>query len=90
MSFLPAYSDFEKNFPGEKPKLVWTTVPADLETPVSAYLKLTGDSKNSFLLESVEGGATLGRYSSMGLERIWSGPIKRARNKTRCHRCVRS
>ncbi len=67
-SFSPAYSDFEKNFRGGKSQLVWTTVPADLETPVSAYLKLTGDSKNSFLLESVEGGANLGRYSAIGLD----------------------
>src|SRR5262249_7114700 len=40
---------------------VWTTVPADLLTPVSAYLKLTAGTRSrsepySFLLESVEGG----------------------------------
>jgi anthranilate synthase component I len=73
-SISPAFSDFEENFRGGKSQLVWATVPADLETPVSAYLKLTGDSKNSFLLESVEGGATLGRYSAIGLEpdQIWT------------------
>lgn len=68
MSVFPAYTDFESHFRGGKSQLVWTTAPADLETPVSAYLKLTGDSKNSFLLESVEGGANLGRYSAIGLE----------------------
>ena len=41
-------------------------LPADLETPVSAYLKLRGEEP-SFLLESVEGGEHLGRYSFIGL-----------------------
>ena len=42
-------------------------VVADLETPVSAYLKVTnGDSVGSFLLESVEGGERIARYSFIG------------------------
>ncbi|MDD9877971.1 MAG: anthranilate synthase component I [Magnetovibrio sp.] len=41
---------------------------ADLETPVSAMLKLAADAPNSFLLESVEGGAIRGRYSLIGLK----------------------
>src|SRR3972149_6630415 len=40
-------------------------IPADLDTPVSAYLKLQ-DFKPLFLLESVEGGEVLGRYSFLG------------------------
>ena len=40
---------------------------ADLETPVSAYMKL-GVGAGSFLLESIEGGEHLGRYSFIGLE----------------------
>ncbi len=43
---------------------------ADLETPLSLYLKLAhahGDGSNSFLLESVEGGERFGRYSFIGL-----------------------
>jgi len=54
---------------------VWTSVPADLLTPVSAYLKLTGGSRKratkrdfSFLLESVEGGETIARYTYLGAE----------------------
>ncbi len=39
---------------------------ADLETPVSAYLKLAKDDPHSFLLESVEQGEKLGRYSFIG------------------------
>ncbi len=46
-----------------------TTLVADLETPVSAYLKLArGRAGNMFLLESVEGGAQRGRYSMIGLD----------------------
>lgn len=44
---------------------VWREVLADLETPVSAYLKLVGDSPG-FLLESVEGGEQWARYSFVG------------------------
>ncbi|MGH2515978.1 MAG: chorismate-binding protein, partial [Ktedonobacterales bacterium] len=41
---------------------VWREIPADLETPVSAYLKLAR-GRYGYLLESVEGGERLGRYS---------------------------
>jgi anthranilate synthase component 1 len=47
---------------------VWTTLVADLETPLSAFLKTGVDKPMSFLLESVEGGAVRGRYSIIGLE----------------------
>jgi anthranilate synthase component I len=49
-------------------QVVWTTLVADLETPVSAFLKAGIDKPLSFLLESVEGGAVRGRYSIIGLE----------------------
>src|SRR6185295_7977410 len=42
-------------------------IPADLETPVSAFLKLKGHGAR-FLLESVEMGENLGRYSFIGLD----------------------
>lgn len=73
-AILPSFENFETHFRGGKTQLVWTWVPADLETPVSAYLKLAGDRENSFLLESVEGGATLGRYSAIGMEpdMVWT------------------
>src|SRR5438445_957443 len=44
------------------------TMPADLLTPLSVYLKLSTNSKNSFLLESVEGGKSLARYSFIGAD----------------------
>ena len=48
---------------------------ADLLTPLAVYLKLARGAKDSFLLESVEGGANLGRYSFIGAgaEMIVSG-----------------
>jgi anthranilate synthase component 1 len=45
---------------------VWREVVADLETPVSAFLKLVGPSGSGFLLESVENGDTWGRFSFVG------------------------
>jgi anthranilate synthase component 1 len=45
---------------------VWCEVLADMETPVSAYRKIAGNRPNSFLLESVEGGERLARYSFLG------------------------
>ena len=44
------------------------TMPADLLTPLSVYLKLSAGSTNSFLLESVEGGKSLARYSFIGTD----------------------
>lgn len=46
---------------------VYRTLLADLETPVSVYLKLTQDGQAAFLLESVEGGEQVGRYSFIGV-----------------------
>ncbi len=46
---------------------VYRELPADLETPVSVYIKLR-DSGPSFLLESVEKGEQLGRYSFIGVQ----------------------
>ncbi len=68
MTILPAYDDFAKRYDSGQPGLVWTKLVADLETPVSAYLKLADGRPHSFLLESVEGGTTLGRYSIIGFK----------------------
>jgi anthranilate synthase component 1 len=45
---------------------VYETYTADLLTPVGAYLRIARDSKYSFLLESVEGGETIARYTFAG------------------------
>jgi anthranilate synthase component 1 len=44
---------------------------ADLETPVSAWYKVCAGQPYSFLLESVEGGENIGRYSFLGCDPVW-------------------
>ena len=66
MKTKPESEDFRTHFNNHKTQLVWQWISADLETPVSAYLKLCGHTPYSFLFESVEGGAMLGRYSIIG------------------------
>ena len=51
---------------------VCRTLAADLETPVSAFLRAAWPERECFLLESVEGGEKLGRYTFIGLQ-----PFKR-------------
>lgn len=46
---------------------VYRTLTADLETPVSAFLRLAADEPECFLLESVEGGEKIGRYTFIGI-----------------------
>lgn len=50
-----------------KPALIWRQQIADVDTPVAAALKLIVPDRGDFLLESVEGGATRGRYTLLGL-----------------------
>ena len=66
MAYLPDKETFCRQ--AEKANLVpvFQELPGDLETPVSAFLKLRGNSP-CFLLESVERGEQLGRYSFIGI-----------------------
>src|ERR1044071_6786154 len=68
MQIEPAAEAFAARYVRGEPQVVWTTLVADLETPVSAFLKVAGGRAMSFLFESVEGGAVRGRYSIIGLE----------------------
>src|SRR5271156_5483548 len=69
MTTLPDYEAFARAYLAGEAEVAVTTLVADLETPVSAYLKLArGRSGNMFLLESVEGGAQRARYSMIGLD----------------------
>ncbi len=64
-----AHRTFAANYAAGRPSLVSARLIADLETPVSAFLKLSaGRNGRAFLLESVEGGAARGRYSMIGLD----------------------
>ncbi|NBQ51159.1 MAG: anthranilate synthase component I, partial [Marivivens sp.] len=53
--------------------MVYTRLAADLDTPVSLMLKLSGAGKDAFMLESVTGGEVRGRYSIVGMnpDLIW-------------------
>ena len=65
----PSYADFASAYEDGRACLVSIRLVGDLETPVSAYLKLSRHrAGNCFLLESVEGGAARGRYSMIGLD----------------------
>jgi anthranilate synthase component 1 len=73
MKVQPTFADFAAAYGAGRPQVVWTSAVADLDTPVSAFMKLADGKPNSFLLESVEGGAIRGRYSFIGLkpDLIW-------------------
>ncbi len=64
----PGFADFRHDYEAGRARLIWTRTVADLETPVAAFLKLAHGKPNTFLLESVEGGASRGRYSIIGLD----------------------
>lgn len=63
---MTSFDDFKTQFAAGKSQLVYQWIEGDLETPVSAYLKITGGQDYSFLLESVEGGEKVSRYSILG------------------------
>lgn len=67
MQFVPTLSDMQTLTNQGNLCPLYTEISADLETPVSAYLK-TAQGPWSFLLESVEGGQHLARYSFIGTD----------------------
>ena len=68
MVIEPALADFAARYNAGEAQVLWTRLVADLETPVSAMLKISAGRSDCFLLESVEGGAVRGRYSIIGIE----------------------
>ena len=73
MAVLPEFAAFARAYDSGRPQALYTKLIADLETPVSAFLKLGEGRHNSFLFESVQGGEARGRYSIIGLkpDLIW-------------------
>lgn len=69
----PNSSTILEAYEAATPQVYWEGRVADVETPISAMLKLATDEPYSFLLESVEGGKIRGRYSFIGLnpDLIW-------------------
>ncbi|KIC48574.1 anthranilate synthase component I [Tateyamaria sp. ANG-S1] len=73
MALVPDYDSFAAAYAAGENQVVYTRLAADLDTPVSLMLKLTGAQKDAFVLESVTGGEVRGRYSIIGMkpDLIW-------------------
>jgi anthranilate synthase component 1 len=73
MAVEPAFAAFAETYDSGEPQAVFARLAGDLETPVSVFLKIGEGRENSFLLESVQGGETRGRYSIIGIkpDLIW-------------------
>jgi anthranilate synthase component 1 len=73
MDISPGFSAFASEYEKGRPQAVFVRLVADLETPVSVFLKLAEGKDNAFLLESVQGGEARGRYSIIGFnpDLIW-------------------
>jgi anthranilate synthase component 1 len=73
LTIEPDFNAFQAGHEGGRAQLVWRRLIDDLETPVSAYLKIAHGRPYAFLFESVEGGAWRGRYSivAMNPELAW-------------------
>jgi anthranilate synthase component 1 len=67
-SSLPSAREFMKLSRTHSLVPVYRTVTADLETPVSAFLRIAAEEPEAFLLESVEGGEHVGRYTFIGVQ----------------------
>ncbi|WP_299280576.1 anthranilate synthase component I [uncultured Tateyamaria sp.] len=73
MALIPDFDTFAAAYDAGHNQVVYTRLAADLDTPVSLMLKLTGAQKDAFVLESVTGGEVRGRYSIVGMkpDLIW-------------------
>ncbi len=63
-----SFDRFAKGYDAGRAQIVFQRIVADLETPIGAYMKLSEGRHNTFLLESVQDGATRGRYSMIGFD----------------------
>ncbi|GGH40414.1 anthranilate synthase, component I [Cribrihabitans marinus] len=68
MALTPEYETFARAYEAGENQVVYARLAADLDTPVSLMLKLTGAQKDAFMLESVTGGEVRGRYSIIGMK----------------------
>ncbi len=80
IDMLPARAQFASAYNETRPQVLWTTLPADIDTPVGAMLKFGQERPFTALLESVQGGATRGRYSFIALspDLVWRCKGQRA------------
>lgn len=78
---LPDFSQFQQLAQQGNFVPVYQEWVADLDTPVSAWYRICAGQPYSFLLESVEGGEKLGRYSFLGCDPLWI--LECVENRTR-------
>ncbi|MBY6119888.1 anthranilate synthase component I [Mameliella alba] len=73
VQLIPSFDGFAAAYEAGRNQVVYTRLAADLDTPVSLMLKLTGAARDAFMLESVTGGEVRGRYSIIGMkpDLIW-------------------
>ncbi|HEV8140641.1 MAG TPA: hypothetical protein VGP81_12770, partial [Pyrinomonadaceae bacterium] len=62
----PTFEDFERETVRGNVVPVTRVVLADLQTPLGAFIRIAGETPHAFLLESIEGGERLARYSFIG------------------------
>ncbi len=67
-TLTPDFDSFARAYEAGQNQVVYARLAADLDTPVSLMLKLTGAAKDAFVLESVTGGEVRGRYSIIGMK----------------------
>ncbi len=68
MKIFPSRTEFQSHAHNGNLIPVYMDLMADFETPVSVYSKLKESGEPAYLLESIEGGATLNRYSFIGVQ----------------------
>src|SRR2546429_9626102 len=70
------FEDFEDESQGGNVVAVTRSILADLQTPLGAFMRIGGDASHAFLLESIEGGERVARYSFLG-----ANPVMVARSR---------
>jgi anthranilate synthase component 1 len=68
VELTPDFDSFARAYEAGHNQVVYARLAADLDTPVSLMLKLSGAAKDAFMLESVTGGEVRGRYSIIGMK----------------------
>ena len=69
----PGFAEFRQDYEQGRGHLLGRRAVADLDMPVAAFLKLAHGKPNTFLLESVEGGASRAAIPSSACSPIWCG-----------------
>ncbi len=68
VELIPDFDSFARAYEAGQNQVVYARLAADLDTPVSLMLKLSGAARDAFMLESVTGGEVRGRYSIVGMK----------------------